>query len=50
LAVLREVGLIQDRRDGWNIYYRVVNPDIFVVLDSVQKLTGQVAPNARSIK
>jgi DNA-binding transcriptional ArsR family regulator len=40
LAVLREAGLIQDRRDGWNIFYRVVNPDIFEVLDAVQKLTG----------
>jgi len=41
LAVLREAGLIQDRRDGWNIYYRVINPDIYTVLDAVQKLTGQ---------
>jgi len=41
LAVLREAGLIQDRRDGWNIFYRVVNPDIYAVLDAVQKLTGQ---------
>lgn len=41
LAVLREAGLIQDRRDGWNIFYRVVNPDIYTVLDAVQKLTGQ---------
>ncbi len=41
LAVLREVGLIQDRRDGWNIFYRVVNPDIYGVLDAVEKLTGR---------
>ena len=41
LAVLREAGLIQDRRDGWNIFYRVVNPDIYTVLDAVQKFTGQ---------
>lgn len=41
LAVLREAGLIQDRRDGWNIFYRVVKPDIYTVLDAVQKLTGQ---------
>lgn len=41
LAVLREAGLIQDRRDGWNIFYRVVKPDIYAVLDAVQKLTGQ---------
>ena len=43
LAVLREAGLIQDRRDGWNIYYRVVNPDIYAILDAVQKMTGQPA-------
>ena len=35
LAVLREVGLILDRRDGWNIYYRVINPQIYAVLDAV---------------
>ncbi len=45
LAVLREAGLVQDRRDGWNIFYRVVNPDIYQVLDAVQKLTGQSPTN-----
>ncbi len=41
LAVLREAGLILDRRDGWNIFYRVADPRIYAVLDSVRKLTGQ---------
>ncbi len=41
LSVLREAGLIQDRRDGWNIYYSVVNPLIFEVLDTVQVLTDE---------
>lgn len=41
LAVLREAGLIQDRRDGWNIFYRVVKPEIYTVLDAVQEFTGQ---------
>lgn len=45
LAVLREGGLIQDRRDGWNIYYRIVDPRIFEVLDQVQKITGQKIPD-----
>lgn len=40
LMVLREAGMIQDRRDGWNIFYRVVNPQVFDVLNSVQKMTG----------
>ncbi len=44
LAVLRESGLIQDRRDGWNIFYRVVDPRIFEILDMVQKITGQKIP------
>jgi ArsR family transcriptional regulator len=43
LAVLREAGLIQDRRDGWNIYYRVANPQIYAVLDAVQQALGQPA-------
>jgi DNA-binding transcriptional ArsR family regulator len=43
LAVLREAGIIQDRRDGWNIYYRVIDMRIYDVLDSVQKYVGQEA-------
>jgi DNA-binding transcriptional ArsR family regulator len=46
LSVLREAGLIQDRRDGWNIFYRVVNPQIYEVLDAVNKLTGQTRPES----
>jgi DNA-binding transcriptional ArsR family regulator len=41
LAVLRGAGLIQDRRDGWNIFYRVSDVRIFEVLDAVQRITGQ---------
>ena len=40
LAVLREAGLIQDRRDGWNIFYRVIDPQIYAVLDTVRAMTG----------
>jgi ArsR family transcriptional regulator len=43
LAVLREAGLIQDRRDGWNVYYRVVNADIYLIMDAVEKMTGEAA-------
>ena len=41
LAVLREAGLIQDRRDGWNIFYRVTDPRIYAILDAVQVVTGE---------
>ncbi len=43
LAVMREAGLIQDRRDGWNIFYRVCDQRIYSVLDTIQQMTGQNA-------
>jgi DNA-binding transcriptional ArsR family regulator len=43
IAVLREAGLIQDRRDGWNIFYRVTDPRIYSVMDMIQAMTGQPA-------
>jgi ArsR family transcriptional regulator len=47
LAVMREAGLIQDRRDGWNIFYRVADVRIYDVLDAVQRITGQSAPEVK---
>lgn len=41
LSVLREAGLIQDRRDGWNIFYRVSNPQIYEILNAVHRITGK---------
>jgi len=41
LALLREAGLVQDRRDGWNVFYRVSDPSVFSILDSAANLTGQ---------
>lgn len=37
LMVLREAGLVADRREGWNVYYRVVRPEIFAVLDALYR-------------
>ena len=50
LMVLREAGLIQDRRDGWNVFYRVAQPKIFEVLYAVEKITGpeEIAPSTNS--
>ena len=47
LSVLREAGLIQDRRDGWNIYYHVARPHVFAVLDAVQSLSGDQGQKSR---
>jgi DNA-binding transcriptional ArsR family regulator len=38
LMLLREAGLIQDRRDGWNVFYRVAEPRIFAVLTAVEQI------------
>ncbi len=38
LMLLREAGLIQDRRDGWNVFYRVSDPRVFAVLDAATRM------------
>ncbi len=43
LSVLREAGLVEDRRDGWNIYYRVALPAVFGIVDAAMNLTGTPA-------
>jgi len=40
LSVLREAGLVQDRRDGWNVHYRVVQPQVFALLDVALTMVG----------
>jgi ArsR family transcriptional regulator len=39
--VLREAGLVEDRRDGWNIFYRVVEPAVYDLLDAARQITGE---------
>lgn len=47
LAVLRKEGLVELRRDGWNRFYRVTQPEIFTVLDACRSLLpeGQATLN-----
>lgn len=40
LMVLREAGLIQDRRDGWNIFYHVIKPEVYSLINSTSEITG----------
>jgi ArsR family transcriptional regulator len=40
LMTLKEAGLVEARRDGLNLYYRVVKPEIFSVLDILGTVTG----------
>jgi DNA-binding transcriptional ArsR family regulator len=50
LAVLREAGLIQDRRDGWNIFYRITDERIYDVLSAVRRFTGENDPELQKAK
>jgi DNA-binding transcriptional ArsR family regulator len=45
LAVLREAGLLQIRRDGWNIYYQVIKPDVYDILDLAAKISDSEVEN-----
>jgi len=48
LAILRAAQLIIDRRDGLNMFYWVVRPEVFAVLDAARALNpvAVVAPQA----
>jgi ArsR family transcriptional regulator len=41
LMVLRDAGLVGDRRNGWNIYYRVIKPHVFITMDSARSVLGK---------
>lgn len=39
LMVLRSAGVVEVRREGLNIYYRVTQPQIYAVIDAMRQLT-----------
>lgn len=40
LMVLREAGLVEDRRDGARIYYRVIKPEVYDLVEYANKMSG----------
>ena len=40
LIILKDADLVESRRDGLNLYYRVIKPEIFNVLDTLGSVTG----------
>lgn len=38
LMALRAAGLVADRREGWNVYYRVARPEVYAVLDALHQV------------
>jgi ArsR family transcriptional regulator len=47
LMVLRDTGVVKDRRDGWNIFYYVARPEIYAVLDAMAAMTTSDVPRLR---
>src|SRR5512141_2998071 len=43
LMILKNTGLVESRRDGLNLYYRVLKPEIFNALDTLSSVTGVTA-------
>ncbi len=44
LAVLRAAGLIKDRREGWNVFYRVAEPGVYEIVDRARQIVGARPP------
>ncbi len=44
LALLRDAGLVADRREGWRIYYHVTLPQVFEIIDTAGDVTGYATP------
>jgi DNA-binding transcriptional ArsR family regulator len=40
LMFLREAGLVDDRREGTRIYYRVIKPEVFNLVDAAIHMSG----------
>jgi ArsR family transcriptional regulator len=40
LAILREAGLVADRREGWNIYYWIAQPKVLALIDIARVMVG----------
>ncbi len=48
--MLREAGLISDRRDGWNVYYQVKDARVFELLDAAYEMTGKKQGPRKSVQ
>ena len=43
LMALRKVGLVAHRKDGLRVYYRVLDPGVYAILDVARSLVGRQA-------
>lgn len=49
LAVLRQVGIVQTRREGQSIYYRVRDRRIFAVMDGIRAMLADQLARAGNL-
>jgi DNA-binding transcriptional ArsR family regulator len=47
LMILKQAGLLESRRDGLNLYYRVIKPDVFKILDALRSVGGMTSKPPR---
>lgn len=49
LAALRRIGLVESRREGTSVYYRVEDANVFVLLETARALVTRQLTEQRSI-
>jgi len=49
LAVLRRAGLVENRREGHSIYYRVRDERIFAVIDGMREILADLLAEASDL-
>jgi DNA-binding transcriptional ArsR family regulator len=50
LMVLRDAGLVEDRREGARIFYRVTKPEVYDLMDSATQMIGAETNPASQVK
>lgn len=49
LAALRRIGLVESRRDGTSVYYRVEDASVFVLLETARALITRQLTEQQSL-
>lgn len=49
LAALRRSGLVETRRDGTTVFYRVAHDDVFSLLESARSIVTKVLAEQRAL-
>lgn len=49
LAALRRVGLVESRREGTSVYYRVEDASVFVLLETARALIARQLTEQQSV-